>query len=101
MAMRTPENWIIENNKLTCTFTLSNFVDAVNFVNKIVPIAEEANHHPDIEIFDYKKVKIKLISHDVGEITERDVKLAGKIISHTQQTAHGPETRQISREHTT
>jgi len=79
MAMKTPENWIIENNKLTRTFTLSNFVEAVNFVNKIVPLAEEADHHPDIEIFAYKKVKIKLLSHDVGEITERDVELAEKI----------------------
>ncbi|WP_291858776.1 4a-hydroxytetrahydrobiopterin dehydratase [Marinilabilia sp.] len=77
--MKTPENWIIENNQLTRTFVLSNFVKAVEFVNKIVPIAEEADHHPDIEIFAYKKVKVKLISHDVGEITEKDVNLAEKI----------------------
>jgi len=77
--MKTPENWIIENDQLTRTFTLKNFVDAVDFVKKIVPIAEEADHHPDIEIFSYKKVKIKLISHDVGEITEKDVNLAEKI----------------------
>jgi 4a-hydroxytetrahydrobiopterin dehydratase len=44
-----------------------------------VPIAEEADHHPDIEIFSYKKVKIKLISHDVGEITDKDVKMAENI----------------------
>lgn len=79
MLMKTPENWIIENDVLTCTFTLNNFVEAIDFVKKIVPIAEEANHHPDIEIFAYKKVKIKLMSHDVGKITERDVKLAEKI----------------------
>jgi 4a-hydroxytetrahydrobiopterin dehydratase len=77
--MKTPENWIIENDQLTRTFTLKNFVDAVEFVNKIVPIAEEADHHPDIEIFSYKKVKIKLISHDVGEITDKDVKMAENI----------------------
>jgi 4a-hydroxytetrahydrobiopterin dehydratase len=77
--MKTPENWIIENDQLTRTFTLKNFVEAVEFVNGIVPIAEEADHHPDIEIFSYKKVKIKLISHDVGEITDKDVNMAEKI----------------------
>jgi len=79
--MKTPENWIIENNQLTRTFELNNFVEAVEFVNKIVPIAESADHHPDIEIFGYKKVKIKLMSHDVGEITDKDVNLAEKISS--------------------
>ncbi len=77
--MKTPENWIIENNQLTRTFELNNFVKAVDFVKSIVAIAEEADHHPDIEIFSYKKVKIKLMSHDVGEITEKDVDLAEKI----------------------
>ncbi|PRY99760.1 pterin-4-alpha-carbinolamine dehydratase [Marinilabilia salmonicolor] len=79
--MKTPEKWIIENNQLARTFELNNFVEAVEFVNKIVPIAESADHHPDIEIFGYKKVKIKLMSHDVGEITDKDVNLAEKISS--------------------
>ncbi|RCW37444.1 4a-hydroxytetrahydrobiopterin dehydratase [Marinilabilia salmonicolor] len=79
--MKTPEKWIIENNQLARTFELNNFVEAIEFVNKIVPIAESADHHPDIEIFGYKKVKIKLMSHDVGEITDKDVNLAEKISS--------------------
>ncbi|MGM0376347.1 MAG: 4a-hydroxytetrahydrobiopterin dehydratase [Bacteroidota bacterium] len=77
--MDLPENWTIENGQLTRTFIRKNFVDAVDFVNKITPMAEEADHHPDVEIFAYKKVKVKLMSHDVGEITERDIKLAEKI----------------------
>ena len=77
--MNTPENLTIENGQLTRTFVRKNFVDAVDFASRIVPMAEEADHHPDIEIFSYKKVKVKLMSHDVGEITERDTKLAEKI----------------------
>jgi 4a-hydroxytetrahydrobiopterin dehydratase len=77
--MKTPENWIIENDQLTRTFELKNFVEAVDFVKKIVPVAEDTQHHPDVEIFAYKKVKIKLISHDVGEITDRDLDMAEKI----------------------
>jgi 4a-hydroxytetrahydrobiopterin dehydratase len=77
--MKTPENWNIENEQLTRTLVLNNFVDAVDFVNKLVPIAEKADHHPDIEIFAYKKVKVKLMSHDVGKITDKDVDMAEKI----------------------
>lgn len=77
--MKTPENWTTENGQLTRTFVLNNFVEAVDFVNKLVPIAEGTQHHPDIEIFAYKKVTIKLISHDVGKITEKDTDMAEKI----------------------
>ncbi len=77
--MNIPENWTIENGQLTRTFIRKNFVDAVDFVNKLTPMAEAADHHPDVEIFAYKKVKVKLMSHDVGKITERDIKLAEKI----------------------
>ncbi len=77
--MIPPTNWSIENGKLARTFVFKNFVQAVEFVNRVVPLAEKANHHPDLEIFDYKKVKIKLFSHDVGKITERDHALALEI----------------------
>lgn len=77
--MIPPKNWTIENGMLTRTFVRGNFVEAVDFVKEIVPLAEAADHHPDLEIFAYKKVKIKLISHDEGEITEKDHKLAEKI----------------------
>ncbi len=77
--MKIPENWTIENDQLTRTFVLNNFVEAVDFVNKIVPLAEEADHHPDIEIFAYKKVKVKLISHKAGKITDKDLDMAERI----------------------
>ncbi|MFW5774233.1 MAG: 4a-hydroxytetrahydrobiopterin dehydratase [Tangfeifania sp.] len=73
------ENWKEENNKLVKEFELSDFKDAVDFVNKIVPHAEAADHHPDILIHSYKKVKVSLTSHDVGKVTEKDYDLAKKI----------------------
>lgn len=78
--MKTPDQWNIEGNVLTRTFEFNNFVEAVNFVNKIVPVAEAANHHPDVEIFAYKKLKIKLSTHDAGDVvTEKDTALAEQI----------------------
>lgn len=37
------------------------------------------NHHPNIELFSYKKVKIKLTTHGLGKITEKDVRLATEV----------------------
>lgn len=72
-------NWTTENNKWVKEFEFTNFVKAVDFVNKIVPTAESADHHPDIFIHSYKKVRIELITHSAGKITEKDFKLAEEI----------------------
>ena len=74
-------DWTVENQKLVKEFTFNNFTEAVEFTNKVVPIAEEANHHPDIFIHSYKKVKIILFTHSEGKITDKDYNLAGKIDS--------------------
>jgi 4a-hydroxytetrahydrobiopterin dehydratase len=47
-------------------------------VNRIAAAAEQANHHPDIDIR-YNQVKLALISHDSGGVTKRDVNMARKI----------------------
>jgi 4a-hydroxytetrahydrobiopterin dehydratase len=71
--------WEIINNKLSKEFKFENFVEAVAFINKIMPLAEKAEHHPDIHLHSYNKVKIELLSHDVGEVTDKDYKLAEEI----------------------
>jgi 4a-hydroxytetrahydrobiopterin dehydratase len=72
-------NWTTENNKWVKEFVFADFIKAVEFVNKIVPLAESADHHPDIFIHSYKKVRIELITHSKGKITEKDYKLAEEI----------------------
>jgi len=47
----------------------------VAFVNKVAGVAEEAGHHPDIDIR-YNRVRLALISHDAGGLTTRDFALA-------------------------
>lgn len=80
--MEYPAGWKAEQNSLTKTFEKENFVSAVAFLNKIVPLAEQMDHHPDMEVFSYKKVRIKLTTHDAGnKITEKDIKMAQKINS--------------------
>jgi 4a-hydroxytetrahydrobiopterin dehydratase len=72
-------DWKIEGKSLTKEFVLANFADAIKFVDSIVPLAEEMNHHPDVLIHSYKKVKIMLFTHSKDKITENDYTLAKKI----------------------
>jgi 4a-hydroxytetrahydrobiopterin dehydratase len=70
--------WKEENNSLIKTFELSDFKSAINFVNSLVDICEETDHHPNILIHDYKKVKISLTTHSENKITEKDYNLSKK-----------------------
>ena len=70
--------WTIQNELLVKEFVFSTFQDAMNFVNAVAKSADEADHHPDIFI-SYNKVKISLITHDFGEISEKDYMLAKEI----------------------
>ena len=70
--------WTIQNELLVKEFVFSTFQNAMNFVNVVAKSADEADHHPDIFI-SYNKVKISLIAHDLGEISEKDYLLAKEI----------------------
>ncbi len=72
-------DWKTENNTLEKEFVFGNFKEAIHFVNQIMPLAEAADHHPDILIHSYKKVKVVLTTHSEGKVTEKDYALADKI----------------------
>jgi 4a-hydroxytetrahydrobiopterin dehydratase len=78
--MEYQKGWKEEESFLVKVFEFNNFVEAVDFVNKIVPLAEDMGHHPDLEIFSYKKVRVKLTTHDEeNKITDKDTELAEEI----------------------
>ena len=60
-------------------YMTKNFVTAVNFINKITQIAESENHHPDLHLTSYRKLRIDLSTHAVGGLSENDFILAAKI----------------------
>lgn len=76
--LETLSGWIFSDNSILKTYEFENFLESIDFVNKIVPVAERVNHHPDIKI-SYNKVTITLSTHDEGGITEKDINLAQKI----------------------
>jgi 4a-hydroxytetrahydrobiopterin dehydratase len=68
-------DWQIEHGELVRTFQFKTFPDAMTFVNKVAGAAEEAGHHPDIDIR-YNRVRLALVSHDAGGLTGKDFDLA-------------------------
>lgn len=62
---------------LVRTFTFSDFLAAIRFVNAVAEVAEAADHHPDIDIR-YNKVTLALTTHDSGGLTEKDFALAAQ-----------------------
>jgi len=72
-------NWEYSDNTISKEFVLKDFGDAIAFVVKIGMLAEKADHHPDIRVFSWNKVRIELTTHDQGGITEKDIDLAQQI----------------------
>jgi len=77
LLIEIPE-WALEDGKLVRDWTLPTFVEAIAFVNRVAQLAEEAQHHPDIDIR-YNLVKLALVSHDAGGISERDARMARRL----------------------
>lgn len=77
--MNSKSTWEkIKNHHIIKEFKFDDFKQALNFVNKIGEIAEKSEHHPDISI-SYNIVKIKIYTHKVDGLTEKDFDLAEKI----------------------
>jgi len=78
LALQDLPGWTRNGNAIQRLFRFDNFVQAMEFVNKIAYAAEAANHHPDI-VINYNQVTLALISHDSGGVTQRDIRMARKI----------------------
>ena len=71
--------WVQEEKQITKQFQFKDFMEALAFVNKTGTEAEKMNHHPDIFIHSWNKVKITISTHSEGGITKKDFQLAEKI----------------------
>ena len=72
-------DWREEGESLVRDFELSNFTAAMAFVNRVAGVAEEANHHPDILVHGWNKVRLTLSTHTANAVTENDHALAARI----------------------
>lgn len=72
------KGWGSSNKQLSKSYTFDNFKDAMKFVNKVAKIAENQNHHPDIEII-YNKVKLTITDHEKGRVSEKCIKFVKEV----------------------
>ncbi len=67
--------WNVMNGKLHKDFVFKDFIDAFGFMSRAAIHIEKMNHHP--EWFNvYNKIKVDLVTHDAGGITQNDINLA-------------------------
>lgn len=71
--------WMIDKGQLAKETTFKDFKEALAYVNKAGNIAESMNHHPDILLHQWNKVKLCINTHDEGGITEKDFEFARKV----------------------
>lgn len=71
--------WSYLDNSISKEFRFKDFIEALSFVNAVGLESEKMDHHPDILMFAWNKVKITISTHSVGGVTENDFELAQKI----------------------
>jgi len=71
--------WREEGESLIRDYEFKDFAAAMACVNQVADAAEEANHHPDILVHDWNKVRLTLTTHSAGKLTENDRAMAERI----------------------
>jgi len=68
-----------DRHTIVLELKFDDFAAAISFVNRVAEVAEQANHHPDILIHGWNKVRLELSTHSEGGLTDADFALAGRI----------------------
>jgi 4a-hydroxytetrahydrobiopterin dehydratase len=75
LALAAVPEWQRSGDVIARTFQFKDFPGAMNFVNAVADLAEQAQHHPDMDVR-WNKVTLALTTHDAGGLTEKDFALA-------------------------
>jgi len=69
--MKGLSGWSLEGESIRKQYTFADFMAAVAFVNRLAPVADAADHHPDI-LINYKRVTLTFSTHSEGGLTLKD-----------------------------
>ena len=72
-------DWRREGDEIVHDRKLGDFTQAMAFVNRVAEVAEELDHHPDILVHGWNKVRLSVTNHSQGGLTEADFVLAARI----------------------
>lgn len=70
--------WDQKGSEICRTFKFQTFLEAIDFVQEVAGVAEEAGHHPDISVH-YNKVTLNLTTHSKGCLTTADIEVARRL----------------------
>ena len=70
--LKTLDGWTLERDAIRKQYTFKGFPEAIAFLNRLVPDAEQADHHPDITV-NYRRVTLSWSTHDEGGLTAKDI----------------------------
>jgi 4a-hydroxytetrahydrobiopterin dehydratase len=71
-------DWRREGDEIVRDWKFDDFAAAMVFVNRVAEAAEEANHHPDILVHGWNRVRLSLTNHSEGGLTEPDFAMAAR-----------------------
>jgi 4a-hydroxytetrahydrobiopterin dehydratase len=77
-ARLAASEWERDGDEIVREWKFDDFAAALAFVNRVAEAAEEANHHPDILLHGWNKVRLSMTNHSAGGLTETDFVLAGR-----------------------
>jgi 4a-hydroxytetrahydrobiopterin dehydratase len=69
--LRNVAGWSLDADSIRKQYTFADFPAAIAFVNRLAPVAEAADHHPDI-LINYKRVTLTYSTHSEGGLTAKD-----------------------------
>jgi 4a-hydroxytetrahydrobiopterin dehydratase len=73
------EDWHRDGDMIVRDVTCEDFAAAIALVNAVAGVAEQANHHPDILVHGWNKVRLSVTNHSAGGLTQADFDLAATI----------------------
>lgn len=79
VALLTTCEWRCDGQVIAREWQFEDFAAAMVFVNRVAEVAEAANHHPDIRLHGWNKVRLELATHSEGGITQADFDMASRI----------------------
>jgi len=77
--MAAGEQWKQDGDAIVRDLEFDDFKAAMAAVNRVADLAEETNHHPDILVHGYNRVRLKLTTHSEGRVTDADHEMANRI----------------------
>src|SRR5687768_2171986 len=77
--LRDVPSWTLKGDRIARDLAFKDFAAALAFANAVGRVAEREDHHPDLHLTDYKRLRIELTTHAAGGLSRNDFILAAKV----------------------